>query len=207
MRKILIVGGMGNMGRRYQAILRYRDCETLIYDDIDASQGLLEQYAEECSAIIIATPTNTHLKLLRDLLKFKKPTLVEKPIAPSADAVEKIYAEYEAARVPLQMVNQYAFIEQSYAYDVTEYDFYNSGKDGLAWDCINLIGLAQSDVVLNRDSPYWRVILNGRRLNLQDVSDAYVTMISTWLQNMNKSDGDYAVMAHRKVEEYLATHA
>lgn len=52
-------------------------------------------------AVILATPTETHVGIARDLLASGTPVLVEKPIATSVDDVEKLVEESRTYDVPL----------------------------------------------------------------------------------------------------------
>jgi hypothetical protein len=86
------------------------------------------------------------------------------------------------------MVNNYAYYCDGIIETVgdTHYDYYNSGADGLAWDCIQLIHLAKSGVgYLRNDSPIWDCMINGTRLNRELIDMCYVKMIKDF-----ESDGE-----------------
>jgi hypothetical protein len=97
------------------------------------------------------------------------------------------------------MVNQYKYLSGSGG--VTYYDFYNTGKDGLEWDCLNIIGMArQQRAFINNKSPIWKCCINGKKLSLDDVNQAYVEMIKDWLENQ-EPDYDYLIESHRRSKD------
>jgi hypothetical protein len=101
------------------------------------------------------------------------------------------------------MVNQYNWISPKNTNKNTHYDFFKTGGDGLYWDCINVIGLANGLVEINNTSPIWSCAINGKSLSLFDVDISYIHMIEDWLLRPF-SNWDYAVAAHKKVAEMEA---
>jgi predicted dehydrogenase len=78
--------------------------------DVEAAQTLADRFgstggrdldAATCDAVIIATPTDTHLEWARAALALERPTLVEKPLAPSLEASREIVALAAQADTPL----------------------------------------------------------------------------------------------------------
>lgn len=189
-KKVYIIGYEGNMARRYRAVLDYL-CVDYCGEDITGKVGKIE----DCDGILIASPTNCHLWHLDQFIKHKKPILCEKPIS------KEIFSLPIDA--PITMVNQYAFTGP-WPGGFTYYNNWNTGKDGLAWDCINIIGLAEGDVLVENNSPVWKCTINGKELALGDIDIAYIKMVDSWLKRP-ESNIDYIIKAHDKVRRYLDT--
>jgi len=200
---IYISGIKGNMAQRYRAVLESLGvscCGHDVGENIDIS------LIDKCSGIIVASPTNQHILDLARFLPFKKPILCEKPISKDIEQLLSFDCEYEdVLRKYVTMVNQYFYLPKKEAInDITKYDYFKTGGDGLAWDCINIIGLAEDSqkVFLNNKSPVWKCSMNGVKHNLGDMDYAYVLMIMDWLSNP-KSNWDYALTAHLRVRDKI----
>ncbi len=199
-RKILVLGSSGNMGRRYALILKEIGCEVLLADQ-DVTLTNRAYLCDVADGIVVATPTDTHFTILKSLIEFKKPVLCEKPICKDPKELEQILSWYGSAGIPLDMVNQYAYMEASIKHGEhdTLYNFYNTGKDGLAWDCINIIGLdTTSRISLDNNSPYWRCKINGFQLSIEYVQYAYRDVLLRWMEWF-KDESEYIRYAHKKV--------
>jgi hypothetical protein len=100
--------------------------------------------------------------------------------------------------VPIAMVNQYAWLYDKNTTGDSHYNYWNSGKDGQEWDCINIIGLSHKPPLLLNNSPKWMASINGLDLNLSDMDQAYCDMLRDWYRKP-EGDMDYIVKAHQKV--------
>lgn len=189
MKRVYIYGYNGNMARRYRACLDYLGIEHC-GEDIDCIVG---SFAGS-DGLIIAAPTDLHMRSLQYFSQFDKPILCEKPI--SLD-------KFSIPDANIQMVNQYEFCGP-FPGGETYYDCWRTGGDGLAWDCINIIGLADNLPHLNNKSPVWKCMINGKELSLNDVDNGYVRMIDAWTKNP-KPNIDYIYKAHEKVRHYIET--
>lgn len=176
---ILIVGDKGNMGRRYHAICNYLHIPVLGLD-ANWSKDDLRVYMQDASQVIVATPTSTHCEWIRRLLPFGKPILCEKPITKDLVALDSTLREAKDAKVSLSMVYQYKCFTNGWSRGESVYDYWNHGKDGLVWDCIQIIGLAKEAISLREESPIWNCWLNGVRLDIGYMDHAYVQMIRDW---------------------------
>lgn len=191
----LIVGSRGNMASRYTAILRHLEIEPL---GVEVGEPTPKGF----DSIIICTPTYRHVEDIRFAISAGVPVMCEKPVSTNIDEVMEICDDAEAAGLKLRMVNQYAELDSRAEGYATHYNYFKHGGDGLAWDCISLIGLAKGFVELYDDSPLWTCILNGRRLNLADMDGAYVSMLQNWLEDPS-GNIPYIRHAHRAVEAYI----
>jgi len=190
---IYIIGNKGNMGRRYAAILKYLGVRSFghdINDDIDLS------LMENAKGFIVATPTNLHVTGLTQILWYEKPILCEKPLTKNLKDIEMIESRYEKYLHLVTLVNQYKFLAKP-GDGETYYNYFKTGNDGLIWDCLNILGLANGPVKLCNDSPVWKVKINGHELDQSQVDNSYIEMVKDWLDNP-KSNWDYIKMAHEK---------
>lgn len=183
----LVVGAGGNMGRRYSAILKYMGEE---FDGVDVFDKKPDY--TEYDKIIIATPTATHVQILSDIANSrsvnspKADVLCEKPVC-SPGTVGILPEICQAANLNLYCVNQYQYLPQVQkhpkAVGITSYDYWNSGRDGLSWDCFQLFKLASGDIVLRSNSPVWTCYINGVLIDLRDMDSAYVSMLADFLSS------------------------
>lgn len=204
--KILIIGAKGNMGRRYSSICKYLQ---IPFDGVDICDTYIPDQYSHC---IIATPTNSHLDLIQKINDFhSRPNisiLCEKPIALNNDDVHIINLLWKTLTV--YMVNQYAYYPYlSTAEELnTTYDFYNSGNDPIAYNCIQLVHLAKGPVLLKSESPIWRCVINGKTLDRGRIDRCYVDMVHDFFfDSYGKLWGREDILeAHRKAYLYDQGH-
>jgi hypothetical protein len=197
LKKPLIVGSRGNMGKRYAAGFRYLGIEPL---GIDVGDPIPDGF----DSVVIATPTSNHLPQIVRFGKMGVPILCEKPFSTNLDEAIEICDYADEHKVDLRMVNQYAMLTFPRAAGETLYDYFRTGQDGLAWDCINIIGLAKEKVTLKNKSPLWRCEINGQRIPFAEMDFAYVQMLSQWTSGKYAAGSiEYAREAHAKVWAYL----
>ncbi len=82
----------------------------------------------------------------------------------------------------------------------TEYNYFRSGKDGLVWDCLQIIALANDEISLRNDSPIWRCKINGTTLDLSDMDYAYHSFIKKWTKNGIDQNLSDLFKFHKKTE-------
>lgn len=186
------------MGKRYKAIFKFLNLEYCCAD-IHSTPDQILKMVSRANRIVIATPTETHKKYLYDFAMTGIPVLCEKPFSKNLEEVEKILNVYARANNPLEMVAQYKMLDghtgDSY------YNFYNHGKDGLVWDCIQIIGLARGEVEVSETSPVWYCKLNGKEIDLRDMDGAYVKFFSNW-NNFPWGSFQEIYQMHKKTVEY-----
>lgn len=201
---ILVVGHLGNMGRRYRAILDYLGERWLGADvaDPEFSMTRMLDYADSSDGVIIASPSKTHLQMAYLLATAGRPILCEKPITNDLDALSRLLGTIGDSHAHLDMVYQYKELDHE-GDGETVYDYYKHGGDGLYWDCIQLIGLARGPITLRETSPVWTCKLNGRVLSIAEMDWAYIRMIKNWLANPGQ-DLDEIYRIHEKVHQMEA---
>jgi len=168
----------------------------------DACGSDLGEPIPKADDYIVATPTDTHFETIVDI-KLKYPDariLCEKPISKDWDEIRAL----EKYAGTLFMVNNYQYLEHNYSAGGTYYNYYNSGNDGLYWDCIQLIHLAESDIYLNDKSPEWVVTLNGHYLNRDSIDYSYIMMVRDFLKYKKCLWGyEDILQAHEKTLELI----
>ena len=198
--KVAVYGFIGGMGRRYTTILQHLGHD---WSGVDLGIGDARNAALEADAVIIATPTATHVDMLRRLKDCGKPILCEKPFSKDLGELRALIAELKAAGTRVQMVNQYdclAFPRD--ARGLTVYDYFKSGGDGLEWDCISIVRHANGEIRLHNQSPIWNCWINGKQLSLADMDGAYVEMVDRWLRDP-QDDLAKIWRAHKKVYDLI----
>ncbi len=206
---VYIVGNQGNMARRYSAILDYLEIpfcghDKAEYNPANNGKNAFLPTAKCATHFIICTPTERHLKDIGLALHYEKPILCEKPLTTNALELQAFERDCGEDIALVSMVNQYRFLGRQESEGATYYDYFKTGNDGLAWDCLNIIGLAKkAPTYIKNESPVWRCSINGRPLDLGMVDYAYISMIRDFLSPQHKSNWAYAYRAHEKVEEWL----
>lgn len=169
------------MGTRYQAILKYLDQDYMLADK-ETKSGDIYAMASKAKGIIIATPTMLHRNCLEVFSEFNVPILCEKPLSKSLDDLIFIRDQLvRANKMNLTMTMQYELMTYPGSRGDSWYDYFRHGNDGMAWDCLQIIGLAKGKIELRESSPMWDCGINGQRLDLSDMDRAYVRFVKRWL--------------------------
>jgi len=196
---VLVVGFNGNMGQRYTACLNY-----LGIQNVGVDIGFDKPSSASYDRILIATPTDTHLALIEEYAKEGKPILCEKPIVKTAEDLERLKEVFDY-NDQIFMVNQYAY-SMLCIHDFnqpTEYDYFKHGDDGMLWDCIQIIALAEDQITLKESSPVWRCIVNGVHYHQDRMDEYYIAMCCDFAGDMSDLWGqEMIILAHEKVLEH-----
>jgi len=172
----LIIGSEGSMGRRYQAILKWLGAPFQCYDTkIEPDYRAHPSYG--FSNFIIASPTSSHLHWIERLDQYAKPILCEKPLSRSLDEVERILA----CTSPISMMMQYKYLCADAPGGGSSYNYFRHGGDGMVWDCLQIIALAEGNIVLNENSPAWNCFINGKEIDLRKMDWAYIDAVKDFL--------------------------
>lgn len=212
--RILVVGGLGSSGARYCAILKYLGMEYEIYDvehfpitKISLLGGVNEivvdwsKFPTEYDKAIIATPTATHFAYCKKLIELGKPFVVEKPLSKDVKECEELVDIDEGLG---RVVCNYKFTMLGEMKNpLIEYDYYKSGKDGLLWDCCQLLAMDKL-ARLKKESPIWKCSGDGIFLSYKELELSYVKMIRAWLRDSDRiwTLKDGLKMTQRVVERW-----
>jgi hypothetical protein len=177
---IALFGANGSIGRRYQCILNslgvpFRAIEVKDYPNW---KGITKA--------IIATPTETHYPVSMLCEDAKVPYLLEKPVTKNVHEMNWM----TPFRTPGWMVNNYSFLAPNgefgkYPLESIEYNFYNTGKDGLHWDLCQLVWMSEltnADLKVETDSYTWTLKLNDVRIPYEDIEDSYAQMLLAFIE-------------------------
>lgn len=198
---ILIIGGKGNMGQRYQAVLRYLSHDFEIYDL--GSKGSLQTYLKRAKGVIIASPTIKHVEHIVECAASGIPILCEKPISKDIGLVGAALRSVYKVNGALSMVFNYRVMLDAFSRKCkspTHFDYFKHGGDGLAWDCIQIIGLSNGSVTLREQSPIWKCSINGKKLHFAHIDRSYIKMIEYWTQHPKQDLGEI-LETHQKTAE------
>lgn len=200
MKSYYIVGNKGNMASRYTSILKYLGFNVCGHDFAEAWNY---KDLADSDGIIIATPTDCHFSDLVESLATDLPILCEKPLLNWN--IRGFESNVKPNKSQISVVNQYAYLVDDKDQGSTYYNYFKSGKDGLVWDCYNIIGLSHQKPELRNDSPIWTCIINGRELSLSRMDEAYVEMMNDWTKNDGsyKYGFDYALNTHAKLVDWF----
>ena len=202
-KKVFIFGNKGNMGQRYSAILKYLGHD-VSGTDIDETPIEWVMRFQASDAIIVASDTESHASIVENLIPQSRPILCEKPITKDLSRLKQIVEEARSVGTKLSMVSQYDWLTNGHIDGgPTVYDYFKSGKDGLAWDCINIIWHAKGKIRLANQSPFWDCQINGHYLDLSEMDYAYIHMIEDWLEQPYAPQYDRILNAHGKVLDFL----
>lgn len=215
MKKILLMGSQGSIGRRYSAILKRIGQDACLYD-IKSQRRLID--ISDFDHIIIATPTETHVDILISITdfchKYSCPIpaiLCEKPVSTGVLNVIDLIPDFS-------MVFQYGTFFDKKEYDnlewsqgdyVSSYSYYDTGKDGIFWDLIQVIGLHKGNIdslYVSTDSIVWDCTVNNKRLCMQEMQLSYLKMIQDWLSGERLLTKEQIKRIHQKVYEYKNYH-
>jgi len=106
--KVLVIG-FGSAGQRYAKYLLKAGAEVLAYDPISADNVDWRKY-DNVDAFVIASPSKTHKAWLLELMKFKKPILVEKPAVMNLEQWEEVHKVQLKYETPIYVAYQMRFL-------------------------------------------------------------------------------------------------
>ena len=96
--------GFGYMGQMYTDLIQSQKWELIGVHDIDNTKFKTDKFFHsrqdlishpKVNVVIICTPNNQHLPVLKECLKHKKHVILEKPMGSSEEEVEKIYKKIQ----------------------------------------------------------------------------------------------------------------
>lgn len=177
---MILLFGHGSIGRRYEKILNFMNEEVCIVDiqRPDYAEAIDLVSSGDWDKAIIATPTGTHVDMFWRLVSHKKPMLIEKPIAKSTQPIELMRDYCKNHDIEAYMVCNYKFALMGRK--PLEWNYYNTGSDGLEWDLIQLLYL-NPELKIGTDGFVWGVATDEGRLAYREVEESYFHMIHSFL--------------------------
>jgi len=204
--KFLLLGSEGSMGKRYSAILNFLNIKFTPYDI--RTNPKVPSF-KKFTHIMICTPTDTHFSILEKLIPLNKIILCEKPISKSITellAIRDLLLKSESKLTMMMQYQKMIPLETRENYNIkshSHYDYYKTGNDSLAWDCLQIIALARDGIHLGNTSPIWTCIINGKKLELSDMDLAYVRFLESWIKGNEKQNISDIIEHHRKVKRLI----
>jgi len=184
--RVLVVGGLGSIGRRYCAILRYLGIEYEVLDiqkmRIDGSALLTDNIFDlnDCvfDKAIIATTTDTHFRYCKRLIEIGKPFLCEKPLSKNLEECKEL-VELDQQKLGF-IVNNYRHCLPIPSKRIS-YNYFNTGSDEALWDACQLIYLDPNAEIMT-SSPIWELSCNlGTEISYRSLENSYVEMIQNFI--------------------------
>ena len=202
---IALIGGEGSIGRRYAAILRYFDMKYVVVDPVREDYDRALRVKVERA--IVCTPTAMHYQGVKWCMEKDIPILCEKPLSINQRECFEL-GRYKKGFV----VNNYQHVFQRFQNEKfnIKYNYYNTGKDGVAWDCCQLIYM-DPKVEIRTDSPILTIWVNNSRITHENIERGYMTMIRafmaeekeklwTFAQGMEMTEAVYAYLNRNTVK-------
>lgn len=201
---VLIIGSNGNMAARYKAIfnslgIKHHGIDIDIPDD-----GVLSALSL-ASRFLIATPTDTHFHWINRLTPYKKPILCEKPVTKDLNQLGYVLEKSRSESVPFRVVFQYSMLVDPGRSGDSHYNYFKHGNDGLYWDCMQITALSKNLPEIKETSPVWDCVINGQKLHLGAMDEAYVDYIGLWMDRPNQ-DPEQIWNMHYKTHQLIKSH-
>ena len=194
---VTVIGALGSMGRRYRAILKALKVDHFGVD-VSHTEKQIYDRCSQSSHVIVATPTETHADILFKLSHLDCDILCEKPVTKDLKQLKRILKLFENRQ--FDMTLQYSMYEIPKINALSHYDYYMTGKDGLHWDCLQIIGLAEGEVFVRNNSPVWSCTINGEPLDRAYMDTAYIMYVAQFLKG-HSIDREFLWKAHEKTYE------
>jgi hypothetical protein len=184
---ILLVGGLGSIGRRYHCILeKHLGYKVDVYDTANFALNTL--IGKEYDGVIICTPTDQHYNSFLSFRRFSKKILIEKPVSKNLEEIKEIQKIVKKEKIDVRMVCNYKFVMNGKL--PRYYNYYNTGRDGLYWDLIQLLYL-NPRIEIETDSYYWNLKTCNRMkmdrgeetISYRDLELGYYDMLETWIKH------------------------
>ena len=190
MGKTAIIGSRGSIGKRYSCIFDYLGEPYIGYDvcgPFNKEAVIRFVLDNEITRALICVPTDVHYDYCRILSMMGVDYMVEKPLTKSPQEAEELANLAEKHRVNSHIVCNYKILlddlkrhGKNQKKTFTEYNYFNTGKDGLLWDCCQLIML-NPEIEIYTDSPIWILKCGDSYVDYRMVELSYLTMIRYWL--------------------------
>jgi hypothetical protein len=180
-KKVLIVGSEGSIGRRYKAVVTHCDA---LYIPCDKRNNTTHNIESDFDMAIVASPTDMHAYHVTRLLKKQKPILCEKPLGADMYDVRQILGEPGAKDLVYVVDNWSWMIGSSETNNRIIYKNFFTGSENIAYNLAQPIYLSStSRFKFNLNYPYFEAIVNDKVYTTHDVDRSYVKMIHHWLRS------------------------
>lgn len=179
MKRVLLVGSSGAIGRRYKAILNYLNVDVL---ECDPESGTGDNIFNKTDGVLVASPTTTHRSILEYVLKHDVPVLCEKPLCASLEEC------YHAIHLPnakrrLYMVDNWVHMLGGFRKNyVIKYRNWYMGKESFAFNMAQPIYLTSlGKLQVNKNYPMFEAHVDDKIYTAYEIEKSYVEMIEKWI--------------------------
>lgn len=184
MKKIMLIGSEGSIGRRYKAVLKYLGVDVKCYD-IKPGVDVESCVNDDCDGFIVAAPTSSHVSWCRNLLIYEKPILCEKPLGVNVLEVEEL-SKYAGANEFISVVDNWVHMLQVKGKTNLDlkYRNFHTGNEKLSWNLAQPIYLTKDgNLELFLDFPHLIIsnVTKEKSYDAADVEHSYIQMIQYWL--------------------------
>jgi hypothetical protein len=191
--KVLLVGGLGNIGRRYHAILKNMGAKVCVYDIYDTYSNKPHEYDKfplvhfyDITHIIIASPTNTHIEYLKEYLGHNIPVLCEKPMGGDMESLLKLSKHPNIDKV--KMVCNWLFLDpvemKNPGLNTIKYDYFNTGKESIEFNMAQAVYL-DNNCSVKTDSATFKLSINDIKISLYEMEMSYIWMLYKFIYYKN----------------------
>lgn len=194
---ILIIGGNGSIGTRYQAIFKKYNIEYKVFDD-PSQENDHEIGGIGFDKAIICTPTRTHFTYCKMLMDLQKPFLCEKPMSMDMNEcdilINNMNSKYGS------MVNNWSLAlltGRMGRIKKISYQYYHTGSDGLVWDVCQLVDIASqlgAKLEVSRSFPVFNCtvqMIDGtiEQISLEEIQRSYIQMLINFVDGTPSING------------------
>lgn len=177
--KLLIIGHLGAIGKRFVAVAKHLGLRWAGYDIADPCHDMPVSGITHC---LICTPTPSHYHLVNQLSTVTDwQIMCEKPL--TMDGAEGYILSLLRGYVVCNWALVHSDIYQPDTCTIT-YQSHNTGPDGLPWDTCQLLYLSRPDTpLLVKESPVWSATINGQDVAYRQIEESYILMIDMFVHN------------------------
>lgn len=181
--KCLVIGALGSIGRRYVKILENLGCEVFSADINDGYAISMASFnAHSIMRVIVASPTDTHLKYMEILEDTNAHVLIEKPVLMTK---EQYVCLSDRVKSKTRMVSNWLWLPSVFpipGMNVIYYNYFDQGKEKYEFNMAQPIYLGKKQSVFKNDSTVFRCSINSYQVFTEDVQRSYISMIEEWIK-------------------------
>jgi hypothetical protein len=184
MQNVVLLGHTGNIGRRYNYLLRRLGINVIGWDLSNINDRI-----PVCPdhLYLVATPTDLHVRHVEEIICYDKSAdiLVEKPLCMPRDisTLEKLEAGSDCI---IRMVNNWAYVIPGlslFSHDIVYRYWNHGGKEAdVHWTLCQAFALSKPGCLsYHFDSPVFDVRIDGCPVTQAMFDMSYLSMLQAWL--------------------------
>lgn len=181
-KSVAIYGAKGSIGKRWVAIFKYLNCN-VVEIDCDSST-IAKKVAHVCDYAVIATPTNTHISMLKHCLKYDyNRILCEKPLS-QLDRTKDFKILKDNPKIVVVNNWQYVFDDEELKIGKhnIEYNYFNCGKEDVYCNCFQPLAFAQ-DIMISNNLPVFSCLIDNKTVTQAMFDESYIILAKKFISN------------------------